>query len=79
MTKLIWGSYKGHLQHLFPGTVCVDSACGTAYCGDSGITRPSRRKLCKLCTEISVQQGVALPDLTQKAKREKRSVSIYDK
>lgn len=50
--QLVWGSYKGHLQHLFRGTECVQSECGAAYCGDEGLTSPSKRKKCSKCLEI---------------------------
>lgn len=61
--RLWWGSYKGHLQHLFSATMCVQSECGTAYCGDSGLTTPSRRKLCKKCAALSIEFGIETPNV----------------
>ncbi len=52
MTEYEWGSYKGHLSHLFPkGEDCVQSLCGKGYSGDSGRFGPTKRRRCKFCVE----------------------------
>ena len=49
-----WGSYKGHLAHLFPkGKECVQSLCGKAYSGDMGRASPTKRGKCKLCMRMA--------------------------
>lgn len=65
MNNLVWGSYRGHLQHLFPGTKKVISKCGTASCGEDGLTTPSRRKLCKKCEALAKDLGIELPNLNK--------------
>jgi hypothetical protein len=59
--NLTWGSYAGNLRHLFPGTVCVQSVCGKAYCGEVGLYRKSKRSLCALCVKYAKENGIKLP------------------
>lgn len=52
--KYAWGYYKTHKQHLFPGAYHVQSKCGLAYGGDSGVNfKPTKRPKCKYCVELA--------------------------
>ena len=54
MTEFEWGSYKGHLAHLFlKGENCVQSLCGRGYSGDMGRASPTKRRKCKFCVEMN--------------------------